>query len=660
MERRNYNSILAFICSSLVVLFFLAVFCPINVNADDENPTWDAESDKVYYLSLPSTDGSHSDCTLVQSNGKFGMIDASNPSEYGPYAAQGGNGKTVAEFMRKLGVKHIDFAVATHAHSDHIGGFIDLVDEKNSDGNPFFDSDTVYIHKKYLNWDPKYEDPTWQTAEYFKEVTRKLTEAKVTMVDITSDDTSGLSKLNATMTKKGDYSDNISFKFGNLDIALYNLDSIVNKEGYTENDNSIITQITKGLHNAVVLGDASAMIDYKYGEVIYKKSGTIDTLRTGHHGISSANGKQLLEFLEPKNFVLSSNGPLRQLSYKLYADKHNTPAYKAIENVGAIVEDFDKSSADMQTFADESCRALVKAKTYHPVIRGWQIWGDATAPDGWTYAYIKDDGKYATGWQYIEGAWYCFDSEGYNLMLQDTVYYDKAAKKKYVLTRSGIMGTGWVKAKDKWYFADSSGALKTGWVEDGGHRYFLDASGLMKTGWVQDNGKWYLLNSSGAMQKGWQYTGGAWYYLGNDGVMQTGWIQEGGNSYYLSSIGAMKTGWLQDNGKWYLLNSSGAMLRGWQYTGGAWYYLGNDGVMQTGWIQEGGNSYYLTSSGAMKTGWLQDNGKWFYLNSSGAMLKGWVKHYGVWYYLGQDGVMYTGTHVIDNTTYNFDTTGALA
>ena len=680
MERRNYNSILAFICSSLMLLFFLAVFCPINVNADEENPTWDAESDKVYYLSLPSTDGSHSDCTLVQSNGKFGMIDASNPSEYGPYAAQGGNGKTVAEFMRKLGVKHIDFAVATHAHSDHIGGFIDLVDEKNSDGNPFFDSDTVYIHKKYLNWDPKYEDPTWQTAEYFKEVTRKLTEAKVTMVDITSDDTSGLSKIGATMTKKGDYSDNISFKFGNLDIALYNLDSIVNKEGYTENDNSIITQITKGLHNAVVLGDASAMIDYKYGEVIYKKSGTIDTLRTGHHGISSANGKQLLEFLEPKNFVLSSNGPLRQLSYKLYADKYNTPAYKAIENVGAIVEDFDKSSADLQTFADESCRALVKAKTYHPVIRGWQIWGDATAPDGWTYAYIKDDGKYATGWQYIEGAWYCFDSEGYNLMLQDTVYYDKAAKKKYVLTRSGIMGTGWVKAKDKWYFADSSGALKTGWVtygkdwcfmdndgamqtgwvEDGGHRYFLDASGLMKIGWVQDNNKWYLLNSSGAMQKGWQYTGGAWYYLGNDGVMQTGWIQEGGNSYYLSSSGAMKTGWLQDNGKWYLLNSSGAMLRGWQYTGGAWYYLGNDGVMQTGWVQEGGNSYYLTSSGAMKTGWLQDNGKWFYLNSSGAMLKGWVKHYGIWYYLGQDGVMYTGTHVIDNTTYNFDTTGALA
>ena len=50
MERRNYNSILAFICSSLVLLFFLAVFCPIYVNADEENPTWDAESDKVYYL----------------------------------------------------------------------------------------------------------------------------------------------------------------------------------------------------------------------------------------------------------------------------------------------------------------------------------------------------------------------------------------------------------------------------------------------------------------------------------------------------------------------------------------------------------------------------------------------------------------------------------
>ncbi len=44
--------------------------------------------------SLPSTDGSHSDFVrFVQSNGKFGMIDASNLSEYGPYAASGGNGK---------------------------------------------------------------------------------------------------------------------------------------------------------------------------------------------------------------------------------------------------------------------------------------------------------------------------------------------------------------------------------------------------------------------------------------------------------------------------------------------------------------------------------------------------------------------------------------
>lgn len=213
------------------------------------------------------------------------MIDAPNPSEYGPYAVQGGNGKTVAEFMRKLGVKHIDFAVATHAHSDHIGGFIDLVDEKNSDGNPFFDSDTVYIHKKYLNWKPKYEDPTWQTAEYFKEVTRKLTEAKVTMVDITSDDTSGLSKLDATMTKKGDYSDNISFKFGNLDIALYNLDSIVNKEGYTENDNSIITQITKGLHNAVIRGAMKTGWLQDNGKWFYlNSSGAIHKGWLNHYG----------------------------------------------------------------------------------------------------------------------------------------------------------------------------------------------------------------------------------------------------------------------------------------------------------------------------------------------------------------------------------------
>ncbi len=72
---------------------------------------------------------------------------------------------------------------------DHIGGF--RFGWREEFDKSFFDSDTVYIHKSQIGI-LKYEDPTWQTAEYFKEVTRKLTEAKVQWSNITSDDTSGL------------------------------------------------------------------------------------------------------------------------------------------------------------------------------------------------------------------------------------------------------------------------------------------------------------------------------------------------------------------------------------------------------------------------------------------------------------------------------------
>ncbi len=55
----------------------------------------------IYHRSLPSTDGSHSGLTPVQSNGEFGTIDASNPANMDHMLLRVGNGATVAEFMRK-------------------------------------------------------------------------------------------------------------------------------------------------------------------------------------------------------------------------------------------------------------------------------------------------------------------------------------------------------------------------------------------------------------------------------------------------------------------------------------------------------------------------------------------------------------------------------
>lgn len=39
------------------------------------------------------------------------------------------NGKTVVSYLKRVGVKNIDFLVATHPHEDHIGGLIKVVEE---------------------------------------------------------------------------------------------------------------------------------------------------------------------------------------------------------------------------------------------------------------------------------------------------------------------------------------------------------------------------------------------------------------------------------------------------------------------------------------------------------------------------------------------------
>ena len=232
-----------------------------------------------------------------------------------------------------------------------------------------------------------------------------------------------------------------------------------------------------------------------------------------------------------------------------------------------------------------------------------------------------------TGWQYINGTWYYFDSHGSKM-------------------------TGWQYIGGKWYYlSGSGGAMLTGWQYVGGKWYYLNPDGDMTTGWRYLGGKWYYLTSSGAMATGWQYLGGKWYYLNPDGNMATGWRYLGGVWYYLSKPdGGMLTGWQKLDKKWYYFASSGAMKTGWQYLGRNWYYFNPDGDMAAGWRYLGGKWYYLSrKSGKMLTGWQKIDGRRYYLNPSGDMASGFRIISGKACYFGSDGALqenWASKHVI--------------
>ena len=72
------------------------------------------------------------DCILIEQNGRFGLIDAGMPysqatdvvestgkvGEYNPDRSV----QAVVNYLKYLGVNHLDFVLGTHAHLDHIGG----------------------------------------------------------------------------------------------------------------------------------------------------------------------------------------------------------------------------------------------------------------------------------------------------------------------------------------------------------------------------------------------------------------------------------------------------------------------------------------------------------------------------------------------------------
>ena len=208
-----------------------------------------------------------------------------------------------------------------------------------------------------------------------------------------------------------------------------------------------------------------------------------------------------------------------------------------------------------------------------------------------------------TGWQYKNGHWYYYDS-------------------------NGRIHTGWLYDRGVWYYLDGSGVMQTGWLYDQGSWYYLSGSGALKTGWLYDQGSWYYLSGSGALKTGWLYNQGSWYYLDkwNNGVMLTGWQVLDGQTYYFNPSGDMVTGWKKLDSKWYYMNASGHRLMGWQRIDSKWYYLSkwDKGAMLTGWQTLDGKQYYLNPSGDMADGFRILDGKAYYFGSDGALKEDWA------------------------------------
>lgn len=241
----------------LVVILVLGIVSAIGGNFDkiiDDEPVYDVESNlsesgfKAHFI-----DVGQGDCTLIECGGKFMLIDA----------GENGHETDVLNYLRSTNVEKLDYVIATHQHSDHIGGLPEVLEE--------FETETIIMPKL-----TQAQTPTNSTYKAF---------------------------LNAV---KASGAQVISAKVGSvyyLADAKFEILGPVSDDCDGLNSMSAVTKITYGETSFLVTGDAE-----KDEETEIVENGAeldCDVLKVGHHGSKTSSCEAFLNEVTPKICIIS-------------------------------------------------------------------------------------------------------------------------------------------------------------------------------------------------------------------------------------------------------------------------------------------------------------------------------------------------------------------
>lgn len=118
MARKNKTKTKKSMPFIVLLIAFLLIGCGVNfADKDDLNP-YSSSGAYVHFI-----DVGQGSSTLIQVGKKGILIDAGE-DEYGSY---------VADYITSCGIETLEYVVATHPHSDHIGGLCDVLEKHSAE-----------------------------------------------------------------------------------------------------------------------------------------------------------------------------------------------------------------------------------------------------------------------------------------------------------------------------------------------------------------------------------------------------------------------------------------------------------------------------------------------------------------------------------------------
>ncbi len=234
---------------------------------DNEDSESDSESgDKLQETSEESTEASQGsgkpsgklevhfidvgqgDASLVISDGETMLIDGGNP----------GDSNLIYTYLKKHGIKHIDYLVNTHPHADHVGGLAGALNFATV--GKAFSSETSYDSKAFESF-----------VKYLNE-----------------------QNLSISIPKAGD-----KFKLGGATVQVLS----GRKKFNDTNNDSIVLKVTYGNTSFLFTGDAEREAEEALVNSGANLSSTV--LHVGHHGSDTSTSYPFLREVMPKYAVIS-------------------------------------------------------------------------------------------------------------------------------------------------------------------------------------------------------------------------------------------------------------------------------------------------------------------------------------------------------------------
>lgn len=245
------NKKLLYGAAIFIIALIYAIGSALGFWGEDPGVTLGNEADNSGF-SVHFIDVGQGDCSLIICNGKTLLIDG----------GENEHETKVINYLRSLKINKLDYIIATHPHTDHIGGLPEILDE--------FGAEKIIMPRI-----PKELTPTNSTY------TALLKSIKA----------SGAQAIAASVGEK--------YELGG---AVFEILSPISYDADDLNDFSVVTRLTYGGKSFLFTGDAET----KEEAELLASGATLksDVLKVGHHGSKTSSSKKFIEAVMPDICVI--------------------------------------------------------------------------------------------------------------------------------------------------------------------------------------------------------------------------------------------------------------------------------------------------------------------------------------------------------------------